>query len=82
MAKLLAQEGLPASRNGIGKFIRKYRQTGTIHVLPGTGRCHRIYGPPGPSILGYTVWGDLLSSGQKVPSIILATALAQFRQFR
>ena len=38
MAKLLAQEGLPASRNGIGKFIRKYRQTGTIRVLPGAGR--------------------------------------------
>ena len=38
VAKLLAQEGLPASRNGIGKFIRKYRQTGTIRVLPGAGR--------------------------------------------
>ena len=38
IAKLLREEDLRASRNGIAKFLKKYQRTGTTRVLPGAGR--------------------------------------------
>ena len=42
IAKLLLQENLRASRVGIAKFLRKFRETGCIRRRPGTGRPSKI----------------------------------------
>ena len=39
---LLEEEGLRASRVGIAKFLRKYRETGSIARRPGSGRPSKI----------------------------------------
>ncbi len=41
-AKRLCEEVLVASRRGIDKFLRRYRETGTIARKPGSGRPSKI----------------------------------------
>lgn len=38
IARVLREENLRASRNGIAKFFKKHKRTGTTRVLPGLGR--------------------------------------------
>ena len=42
MSRLLRREGIPASRRGIDKFLRKYEDTGTIGRRAGSGRPSKI----------------------------------------
>ena len=42
IAKLLREEGLQTSRTGVAKFLRKYKQTGSIGRRPGSGRPSKI----------------------------------------
>ena len=42
IGRLLRTEGLTASRRGIGKFIAKYLETGSIGRRPGSGRPSKI----------------------------------------
>ena len=42
IAKILREEGIKASRRGILKFIDRYRSSGTIHRLPGSGKVSKI----------------------------------------
>lgn len=42
IAKLLWEEGMQASRQGIDKFIRQYRQTGTIARKLGSGHPSKV----------------------------------------
>ena len=44
ISKLLKEEGIKASRRGILKFIKRYRESGTIDRLPGSGRLSKITG--------------------------------------
>ena len=40
----LASEGLPTTRQGIHKFLRKVEETGTIAQRPGSGRPSKVAG--------------------------------------
>ena len=40
----LANEGLPTTRQGIHKFLRKVEETGTIAWRPGSGRPSKVAG--------------------------------------
>ena len=40
--RLLRREGMPASRRGIDKFLRKYQDTGTISRRAGSGRPSKV----------------------------------------
>ena len=42
ISRLLREEGMQASRRGIGKFLQKYLETGTIGRRPGSGRPTKI----------------------------------------
>ncbi len=42
ITKLLQQEGLQASRRGVAKFLKRYRETGTIDRKAGSGRPSKI----------------------------------------
>ena len=42
IAKILAEEGMRASRRGIAKFLKKYALTGTIARKPGSGRPSKV----------------------------------------
>ena len=42
ITKILHKEGIKASRRGVLKFIKRYRRSGTIHRLPGSGRISKI----------------------------------------
>ena len=42
ISRLLREEGMQASRKGIGKFLAKYLETGTIRRRPGSGRPTKI----------------------------------------
>ena len=37
ISRLLREEGMQASRRGIGKFLEKHLETGTIRRRPGSG---------------------------------------------
>ena len=42
IAKLLHNEGLPCSRVGVAKFIKKFEETGTITRCVGSGRPSKV----------------------------------------
>ena len=42
IVKILAEEGMTASRRGVAKFLTRYGQTGTIARLPGSGRPTKV----------------------------------------
>ena len=42
IARILAQEGLPASRQGVQKFLKKYTESGAIGRQEGSGRKSKI----------------------------------------
>ena len=42
ISRLLGEEGMRASRKGIGKLIPKYLETGTIRRRPGSGRPTKV----------------------------------------
>ena len=42
IAKILAKENLPATRQGIQKFLKKYTESGTIGRKEGSGRKSKI----------------------------------------
>ena len=42
IVRCLAEEGHTASKVGVMKFLRRYRETGTIARVPGTGRVSKV----------------------------------------
>ena len=42
ISRILQDEGMTASKRGIAKFLKRYRETGTIARLPGSGRPSKI----------------------------------------
>ena len=42
IARLLREESLPASRRGVDKFLKKYRETGSIVRRPWSGRPSKV----------------------------------------
>ena len=42
ISRILQDEGMTASERGIVKFLKRYRETGTIARLPGSGRPSKI----------------------------------------
>ena len=42
IVRCLAEEGHTASKVGVMKFLRRYRETGTIARVPGTGRASKV----------------------------------------
>ncbi len=41
-AKILHKEGLEASRRGVAKFLKRFKETGAIKRKPGSGRPSKI----------------------------------------
>ena len=44
IARMLEEEGMKASRRGIGKFLKVFKETGTIARRQGSGRPSKITG--------------------------------------
>ena len=42
ISKILEEEGMSASRRGIAKFLKLYKETGTIARRPGSGRPTKV----------------------------------------
>ena len=42
ISRILQDEGMTASERSIAKFLKRYRETGTIARLPGSGRPSKI----------------------------------------